>query len=109
MTLLDKTCSPGAAALSHDAIAELLPQAAGWALVDARLTRTFALRDYRDTIAFVNALAEMVHREDHHPELLVTYKECTVSFSTHSANGVTENDFICAAKANAIYEQRARA
>lgn len=109
MTLLDKTCSAGAAALSHDAIAELLPQVAGWALVDARLTRAFALRDYRDTIAFVNALAEMVHREDHHPELLVTYKECTVSFSTHSVKGITENDFICAAKANAIYEQRARA
>jgi 4a-hydroxytetrahydrobiopterin dehydratase len=46
----------------------------------------------------------MVHREDHHPDLVVGYNRCEIRFSTHSAAGVTENDFICAAKADAIFD-----
>jgi len=68
--------------------------------------RSYDFADYYETIAFVNALAFMVHREDHHPDLVVTYNRCTVRFSTHSARGITENDLICAAKADAIFDQR---
>ncbi|MCC7059106.1 MAG: 4a-hydroxytetrahydrobiopterin dehydratase [Burkholderiaceae bacterium] len=80
-----------------------LTELAGWSLRDGALERSYAFRDYYDTIAFVNALAWMVHGEDHHPDLLVGYNRCTVRFSTHSVNGISENDFICAAKSDAVF------
>ena len=54
-------------------------------------------------MAFVNALACMAHREDHHPDLGVHYNRCVVRYSTHDADGLTRNDLICAAKAEQIY------
>ena len=54
----------------------------------------------------MNALAWVVHGEDHHPELVVGYDRCEVRFNTHSVGGITIFDFICAAKADAIYEGR---
>jgi 4a-hydroxytetrahydrobiopterin dehydratase len=108
--LLDKRCVEGAAALTPEAITELLAQVPGWSVVDGKLQRLFAFGDYHETIEFVNALAWMVHAQDHHPELLVTYRHCNVAYTTHSAgNALSENDFISAAKANAIYQQRASA
>jgi 4a-hydroxytetrahydrobiopterin dehydratase len=110
MNLLDQHCVHGAPALSANEIAALLPQAPGWQLQDDRLVKSFELRDYHETIEFVNALAWMIHAQDHHPELTVRYRHCIVAYSTHTAgNKVSENDFICAAKANALYEQRAGA
>ncbi|MBC8118147.1 MAG: 4a-hydroxytetrahydrobiopterin dehydratase [Burkholderiaceae bacterium] len=74
-----------------------------WALDANALARTYHFNNYYETLAFVNALAYVVHREDHHPELRVTYNQCGVRFNTHSVNGISENDFISAAKADAIY------
>jgi len=110
MNLADKHCIHGAPALDPAALAALLPRAPGWETENGRLRRSFEFRDYHETIEFVNALAWMVHAQDHHPELTVRYRHCIVSWTTHSAgNAVSENDFICAAKANAIYDQRAGA
>jgi 4a-hydroxytetrahydrobiopterin dehydratase len=110
MSLIDQHCTRTPAALDLAAASALLPDVPGWAIVDGKLQRRFALRDYYDTIAFVNALAWMTHQQDHHPELVVTYNSCTASYSTHSAGGkLTANDFICAARANALYAQRAGA
>ena len=110
MNLTSKHCTHGAPALDAAAIAALLPQVPGWQVTDNKLARSFEFKDYHETIAFVNALAWMIHAEDHHPELLVRYRHCIVAFTTHSAgNAVSENDFICAAKANAIYDERTRA
>lgn len=81
----------------------LLPN---WSLIDNRIERKFIFVDYFETIAFVNALAYVVSREDHHPDLKVSFNHCTVQFSTHSVNGLSNNDFICAAKADAIFDQR---
>lgn len=69
------------------------------------LLRDFTFANYHETIAFVNALAWVVHREDHHPDLHVSYARCVVAFSTHSVGGVSRNDFICAAKTDAVYAQ----
>lgn len=66
------------------------------------LVRVFKFGDYHQTIDFVNKLAEVAHAEDHHPQLVVTYNQCRVSYNTHTVNGVTENEFICAAKIDAI-------
>lgn len=110
MTLLDQHCIEGATALDAAAINAQLAEVPGWAIEDGRLRRSFAFRDYHETIKFVNSLAEMVHQENHHPALDVTYQHCVVSYHTHSAGGaISQNDFICAAKANAIYALRAGA
>jgi 4a-hydroxytetrahydrobiopterin dehydratase len=110
MSLADKRCSHGAPALDQNAIDALLLDVPGWSVENAKLVRSFEFTDYHQTIAFVNALAWIIHAQDHHPELTVRYRHCIAAFTTHSAgNAVSENDFICAAKANAIYEQRAGA
>ena len=77
-----------------------------WALDSGALRKTYRFKNYYETLAFVNALAFMVHREDHHPDLHVGYNRCEVRFNTHSVNGISENDFISAAKADAIYSYR---
>jgi 4a-hydroxytetrahydrobiopterin dehydratase len=110
MNLLDQFCVEGAPKLDDAAIAMLLPEVPGWAIDGGQLRRKFAFRDYCETIQFVNSLAEMVNQENHHPTLTVTYQHCAVAYHTHSAGGaISQNDFICAAKANAIYAQRAGA
>ncbi len=66
------------------------------------IRREFRFSNYYRTIAFVNAVAWVVHREDHHPDLEVGYNRCRVSFSTHSVEGLSVNDFICAARIDAL-------
>ena len=92
--------------LGQARIAELMPLLPGWELaVDGRaLLRTFAFKDYHHTLAFVNALAWIAHREDHHPDLGVHYDRCLVRWSTHDVGGLSENDFICAARSSALLE-----
>lgn len=68
------------------------------------LCQTFRFRDYKSTIAFVNVAAEVADNEDHHPEMEVGYNRCKINFSTHSVNGITMNDFICAAKIDARFK-----
>jgi 4a-hydroxytetrahydrobiopterin dehydratase len=62
------------------------------------LTRSLKFKDFYRTMSFVNALAHIANTEDHHPDLRVGYGYCDVSFTTHSIDGLSENDFICAAK-----------
>lgn len=90
--------------LSPASIRELMPQIPGWELAEDghALVKTFQFDDYYRTMAFVNALAFVAHREDHHPDLGVHYNRCVVRFSTHDVGGLSENDFICAAKADAL-------
>ena len=110
LPLTARHCTPAAPALDDAAIAALLAQLPDWQVDAGRLLREFLFRDYHETIEFVNALAFMVHREDHHPDLQVGYRRCTASWTTHSAgNKLSENDFICAAKADALYAGRAGA
>jgi 4a-hydroxytetrahydrobiopterin dehydratase len=78
-----------------------------WACNKGFLERQFAFKNYYSTMSFVNALAWVVHTQDHHPELAVTYNKCLVKFNTHSVNGISVNDFICAAKADALFAHHA--
>ncbi|MGZ5202986.1 MAG: 4a-hydroxytetrahydrobiopterin dehydratase [Telluria sp.] len=110
MSLTDKRCVHGAPALDQAAIDARLPEVPGWIVQGNQLVKSFEFKDYHGTIEFVNALAFMIHAQDHHPELTVRYRHCIAAFTTHSAgNAISENDFICAARANAIYDQRAGA
>jgi 4a-hydroxytetrahydrobiopterin dehydratase len=103
--LLLRHCQPleGGAAMASEAIIAQLATLPDWVLSKGAIERTYALANYYSTIAFVNAIAWMIHREDHHPDLMVGYDRCVVRFNTHSVNGISENDFICAAKCDAIF------
>ena len=108
MNLLTDSCIDNAAALGEAEIATLLASVPGWRVADGKLERRFGFKNYYDTMAFVNALAWLSHQQDHHPELVVNYKECVARYNTHSAGGaLSANDFLCAAKASALYAQRA--
>ena len=71
-----------------------------WTLAaDAKsLKRAFKFKDFYRTMSFVNAVAHIANIEDHHPDLEVGYGYCRVTYSTHSIGGLSQNDFICAAK-----------
>ncbi|OGT04400.1 MAG: 4a-hydroxytetrahydrobiopterin dehydratase [Gallionellales bacterium RBG_16_57_15] len=97
-----KPCETGMPPLAQPVIDSLLQQLEGWQQYDRLISKTYHFKDYYQTIAFVNAIAWMSHREDHHPELTVTYSSCHVEYSTHAIHGLSENDFICAAKVNAL-------
>ena len=79
-----------------------------WTLIatDNLIRRSYRFKNYYATIEFVNRLAEVAHSEDHHQELSVSYNSCIVSYNTHTVNGVTENDFICAAKLDRLFDQK---
>lgn len=99
-----KPCAPGTPPLTREQATGMLTQVPGWSLNDAatELSHTFKFRNYHETLAFVNAQAWIAHREDHHPDIEVGYNRCHVRFSTHSIKGLSENDYICAAKINAL-------
>ncbi|WP_019627083.1 4a-hydroxytetrahydrobiopterin dehydratase [Thioalkalivibrio sp. ALJT] len=80
--------------------------AAGWGLDEAgrSIQRCFKFKNYHETMAFVNAVAWIAHTEDHHPDLAVGYNRCAVEFSTHAIGGLSDNDFICAARIDALFE-----
>jgi 4a-hydroxytetrahydrobiopterin dehydratase len=90
--------------LAPEVIAKVMPELPGWQVdeTDKALIKTFMFSDYYHTMAFVNALAYVAHRENHHPDLGVYYNRCVVRFSTHDADGITNNDLISAAKAECL-------
>lgn len=98
-------CEGGVPPLSADEYRALLDKLNGWELVknNFEISRTFRFKNFHQTMAFVNALAWIAHQEDHHPDLEVGYSRCTVRYSTHAIGGLSENDFICAAKVDALF------
>ena len=103
-TLLTQHADPNAPALADADIHALLHAVRGWKSDDGAIARSFKFADFHETIAFVNAVAFIANREDHHPDLDVGYDHCTVTWSTHSAGGLTRNDFICAARVEALVD-----
>ncbi len=97
-------------ALDEAQASTLLSQLVGWDILRERLqgseavvlTRTFTFPDFHRTMAFVNAVAWIAHEQDHHPDLSVSYSRCTLNWSTHSVGGLSLNDFICAARVDAL-------
>lgn len=77
-------------------------QALGWRLIDGALEKTYAFKNYHETIGFVNALAFIANAENHHPDLAVSFSKCTVRFNTHDVKGISVSDFFCASKADAL-------
>ncbi|MCY1555076.1 putative pterin-4-alpha-carbinolamine dehydratase [compost metagenome] len=89
-------------ALSATAVVTQLTQlngdvAQGWKLIDGALEKTYTFADFHGTMAFVNAVAWIAHRENHHPDLALGFARCTVRFNTHDVGGISVSDFFCAA------------
>lgn len=112
-TLIRSHCQPRKGAsdrLDADAVGQRLALLPEWELIDdgKAISRRFGFKDYYRTLAYVNALGFMAHREDHHPDLGVHYDRVVVRYSTHDVDGLSENDFICAARADALYGSAAQ-
>jgi 4a-hydroxytetrahydrobiopterin dehydratase len=90
--------------LSDEVLGRCMEALPAWDIVEdgKAIRRTFRFPDYHRTMAFVNALAWIAHAEDHHPDLGVHYDRVVVRYSTHDVGGLSENDVICAAKADAL-------
>jgi len=99
-----KPCEGGVAPLKEPEIRNLLQQLDGWTYANGRIGKTFDFKDHYQAMAYANAAAWISHREDHHPDLTVGYNRCRVEYVTHAINGLSENDFICAAKLDRLFE-----
>jgi 4a-hydroxytetrahydrobiopterin dehydratase len=106
--LLGERSTPleGGAGLDAASIARQLEELPDWRLHDGAIERALRFANYYETIAFLNALAYVVHAEDHHPDISFGYNQALVRFNTHSVQGISMNDFICAAKCDALYAAR---
>ena len=98
-----KPCKGGTPPLSQEEAGTLIKQLDGWVQRDRHIAKIFDFKNYYQTMAFVNAVAWLSHREDHHPDLSVSYNKCRVEYTTHATGGLSENDFICAAKVDALF------
>jgi 4a-hydroxytetrahydrobiopterin dehydratase len=107
--LLAKKCQHTETGLDAASLPAYFAAAPGWSQDGPRITKTYQFKNYYETLAFVNAIAYVIHAEDHHPELVVTYNRCVIRFDTHTVNGgkggISENDFICAVKIDTIFQQ----
>ena len=97
-----RSCHRDTPPLSMESILEHLKLIEGWSFEDGEIVRTYTFKNYLETMAFVHALAWIAHSQDHHPSIEVDYKTCKVRYSTHTISGISENDFICAAKINSL-------
>lgn len=97
-------CEAGIPPLSAEKIVQLLAQVDHWEINTDQtiISRRFTFKNFYKTMAFVNAVAWIANQENHHPDMLVSYNTCTVNYTTHAIAGLSENDFICAAKVNAL-------
>lgn len=107
-TLAERRCKPCEggvppmdAAASQAMLGRLDPR---WTLsADGKSIRcALQFKNYYHTTAFINAMVYIAHREDHHPDVSFGYKNCEVTYTTHAVQGLSENDFICAAKIDAL-------
>jgi 4a-hydroxytetrahydrobiopterin dehydratase len=106
--LASRRCQPLKGAqhrLSDEMLGRYMEVLSRWDIVEdgGAITRTFRFPDYHRTMAFVNALADIAHAEDHHPDLGVHYDRVVVRYSTHDVGGLSENDVTCAAKADVLF------
>jgi 4a-hydroxytetrahydrobiopterin dehydratase len=100
--LVNKFCGATPKKLTESEIKNFINEVKTWEFDKNNnlISRDFKFKNYYNTIAFINAAAWIIHQENHHPEIIITYNSCRISFNTHSVNGISKNDFICAAKIN---------
>jgi len=97
-----RPCESGTPPLSESDVSARLQLLNGWKQERNSICKTYQFKNFHQTIAFVNAVAWISHREGHHPDLSVSFNCCRVSYTTYSIAGLSENDFICATKVDAL-------
>jgi 4a-hydroxytetrahydrobiopterin dehydratase len=97
-------CEGGIPALTSSEVNELLAQVKDWQVSkDGKfISKRFEFKGFYKTMAFVNALAWIANQENHHPDMEVGYNYCVVKYTTHAIDGLSKNDFICAAKVDGL-------
>lgn len=95
-------CEGGTPPLGREEAERFLADLPGWELTGEKIEKSFAFKNYYQTMAFVNAVAWIAHGEDHHPDMELTYRTCRIRYTTHAIGGLSVNDFICAARVNAL-------
>ena len=101
MKLTDENCRPvmtGENSLSDNAVKELLVQIPEWTLREKSIEREFQFKDFKGSIAFVNKVADLAEKQNHHPDICIFYSKVKLVLSTHKIGGLSRNDFILAAK-----------
>jgi len=101
MNLTQKKCKPcegGTPPLTEEQANELLKQIPNWEIKDDHVFRQFKFKNFRESISFVNKVAEIAEEEGHHPDIAIHYNKVAIELWTHAVNGLSENDFIVAAK-----------
>jgi len=92
--------------LTVSEIANLSPQAPGWQVIDnKKIRRELKFGDFKEAMKFINGVADIANAEEHHPDIYVFYNKVNLELSTHAIGGLSENDFILAAKINALVEK----
>lgn len=101
-----KPCEGGVCPLENDESIDHLEQIPGWQLSEdgKSISRKIKFPSFATTMAFINAMADMSEQEGHHPDFSAGYGYCAVTYTTHAIDGLSENDFICAAKINNLLE-----
>lgn len=106
MALADKTCVPcrgGVPPLKGEALKPLMAELPEWNVVDEHhLYRVFRFPDFQKALAFVNRAGAIAEEQGHHPDILVAWGRAEVTTYTHSVNGLTESDFVLAAKIDRV-------
>ena len=105
--LAKKRCAPCTEAtprVTPDEVNRLIATLPGYRadLLVGSISKVYEFADFYETMAFINAVAYVAHVEDHHPDMAISYNRCSVTYSTHAIGGLSENDFICAAKIEAL-------
>lgn len=105
--LIKKKCTPcegGIPPMVIEEAQELQKEVPEWEIIHDghSIRRILTFKNHYEVMAFANAVAWISHREDHHPTMTVGYSRCELVYSTHAVEGLTENDFICAAKVDAL-------
>ena len=109
-SLADKRCVPclgGTLPLTPAEIAPLLAQVAGWTVeANKRLIKPFKFKNFVQAVEFVNAITQVAEQQGHHPDLYVRWGQVRVDLWTHKIDGLTESDFVMAAKIDRLYANR---
>ena len=105
MPLLEKKCIPcerSTLPLKKEEAENLLKEIPSWAIKDGNLYSQFKFKNFKESMSFVNKIAELAEKEGHHPDIKVSYNKVDIELFTHSIKGLSENDFIMAAKIDNI-------
>ena len=106
--LASKTCVPcrgGVPPLKGEELASLQKQVDGWSVVEEHhITKTFKFRDFREALKFVNRVGELAEEQGHHPDIFLAWGKAGITLWTHAIDGLTESDFIMAAKMDQLYQ-----